>query len=157
MVEPTHSRTMDEVQRGVETALRNFAGNGANGAGSTEATGTQRIEKIGTMSALAIVEASETTARDILAAGQAAVDLAADLMNEAEQLAAELRRGGQKISEHLREFAALAKNVSTAMRDTRSNVLHARNHPTPMPPASLLPQHDGAPSIANGPTSVGHD
>jgi hypothetical protein len=148
MAELTHPRTLDDVQRGVEMALQNFAGNGPNVGDPMEPIGAQRIDKIGTMSALAIVEASETTARDILAAGQAAVDLAADIMKEAEQLAAELRGNGQKISEHLREFATLAKNVSTAMRNTRSEVLHAREHP--LPPANLLPRHEGAPSIVNG-------
>ena len=48
-------------------------------------------------------------------------------MKQAQQLAAELRANGSKISEHLREFAALAKSVSTAMRDTRNGVLKARD------------------------------
>jgi hypothetical protein len=148
MAELTHPRTLDDVQHGVEMALQHFAGNGAKVGDPTEPVGAQRIDQIGTMSALAIVEASETTAKDILAAGQAAVDLAADIMKEAEQLAAELRVSGRKISDYLREFAALAKNVSTAMRDTRSEVLHAREHR--MPPANLLPRHEGVPSIANG-------
>jgi hypothetical protein len=114
---------LEEVQRGVETALRNFAGNGTDGAAPSESTGRERIDKIGNMSALAITEASESTARDIKAAAQGAVDVAAEIMNEAEQLATELQASGQKISEHLREFASLAKNVSTAMRNTRTGIL----------------------------------
>jgi hypothetical protein len=119
------SRNLDEVLGGVETALRNFAGNGTNGNEPSELTAMERINKIGNMSALAIVEASETTAKDIKAAGQAAVDVAMELMKEAEQLASELRGNGQKISEHLREFATLATKVSTAMRDTRADVLNS--------------------------------
>ena len=90
-------------------------------------TAGERIDKIGSMSALAIIEACETTANDIEEAGQAAVDVATDLMKQAQQLAAELRANGSKISEHLREVAALAKSVSTAMRDTRNGVLKARD------------------------------
>jgi phage-related tail protein len=118
----THSRKLDEVQRGVETALRNFAGHGTSANDPSEPTAMERIDRIGNMSALAIVEASETTAKDIKAAAQAAVDVAAEIMNEADQLATELRTNGEKISQHLREFAALAKKVSTAMRDTRAEV-----------------------------------
>jgi len=125
MGEVIHSRKLDEVQRGVETALRNFAGNGTNGNEPSELTAMERINKIGNMSALAIAEASETTANDIKAAGQAAVDVAVELMKEAEQLATELQGNGQKISEHLREFATLATKVSTAMRDTRAEVLNS--------------------------------
>lgn len=120
----TQSRKLDDVQRGVETALRNFAGHWANGNGGSAPARTERIDRIGSMSALAIVEASETTAKDIKAAAQAAVDVAAEIMNEAEQLAAQLKANGEKISEHLREFATLARRVSTAMRDTRSEVLN---------------------------------
>ena len=117
------SRKLDEVQRGVEAALRNFAGNGTNGNDPSDLTAMERINKIGNMSALAIGEACETTAKDIRAAAQAAVDVAAELMKEAEQLATDLRGNGKKISEHLREFAELATKVSTAMRNTRADVL----------------------------------
>jgi hypothetical protein len=118
------SRKLDEVQRGVETALRNFAGRWSTDNESPEPGSMERIDRIGNMSALAIVEASETTAKDIKAAAQAAVDVAAAIMDEAEELAVELRANGQKISEHLREFASLAKKVSTAMRNTRTEVLN---------------------------------
>ena len=105
--------------------MRNFAGNGANASGEVpEITAAERIDKIGKMSALAIIEASETTAKDIEAAAQAAVDIAADIMEEALQLATELRENGRKMSEHLKEFAALANRVSTAMRNTRAEVLN---------------------------------
>jgi len=120
----THLPNFKQVERGVEEALRNFAGGGANDGEMPEITAGERIDKIGNMSALAIVEASETTAKDIEEAGQAAVSIAADIMKEAQQLAAELRANGKKMSEHLQKFAALAKKVSTAMRDTRADVLN---------------------------------
>src|SRR5262249_8776898 len=95
-----------------------------------EGIAEDRIDKIGKMSALAIVEASETTAKDIKAAAQAAVDIAAEIMKEAEQLAGDLQENGHKIGEHLREVGALAKKVSTAMRETRSSVLGSREQQT---------------------------
>jgi vacuolar-type H+-ATPase subunit H len=117
--------SLNQVERGVEEALRNFAGQGANNGGEVlEITAGERIDNIGNMSALAIIEASETTAKDIEEAGQAAVNIANDIMAEAQQLAAELRANGQKMSEHLKEFAMLANKVSTAMRNTRAEVLN---------------------------------
>ena len=83
----------------------------------------ERIEKIGEVSALAIMEACETTATDIEQTGQAAVDLAAEIMDDAKELAAGLRAKGTKMSEHLKEFAQLAKKVSITMRDTRQEVM----------------------------------
>jgi len=149
MDETTHPRTLDEVQHGVETVLRDFiVKESKNVDVPSEGIADDRIDKIGKMSALAIVEASETTARDIKAAAQTAVDVAADIMKEAEQLAGDLQGNGRKIGEHLREFAALAKKVRTAMRETRSSVLGSQEQP--MPPASLLPRHKGAPSIVDG-------
>jgi hypothetical protein len=122
----TEIRQLTQVERGVEEALRNFAGRGANSDGEVpEITAAERIQKIGSMSALAIIEASETTAKDIEEAAQAAVDIAADIMEEAQQLATELRANGKKMSEHLQEFAVLARKVSTAMRDTRADVLNS--------------------------------
>ncbi len=82
MTEIRH-RDLSQVERGVETALRNFTSNGANGGGEMpEITAAERIEKIGNISALAIIEASETTAKDIESAAQAAVDIAADILKE---------------------------------------------------------------------------
>jgi hypothetical protein len=78
----------------------------------------------GNVSAAAIIEASETAARDIEATAQAAVDIAADILKEAQQLATELRANGKKMGEHLKEFAALATKVSTAMRNTRAEVFN---------------------------------
>jgi vacuolar-type H+-ATPase subunit H len=116
---------LDQVERGVEEALRTFAGQGADNGGEVlEIPAAERINKIGNMSALAIIEASETTAKDIEEAGQAAVNIANDIMAEAQQLAAELRANGKKMSEHLKEFAMLANKVSTAMRNTRAEVLN---------------------------------
>jgi vacuolar-type H+-ATPase subunit H len=121
----TEIRQLDQVERGIEEALRNFTGNGANGGGEVpEITAGERIDKIGNVSAAAIVEASETAARDIEAAAQAALDIAADILKEAQQLATELRANGKKMGEHLKEFAALATKVSTAMRNTRAVVLN---------------------------------
>ncbi len=120
----TEIRELNQVERGIEEALRNFTGNGANGI-----TAAERIEKIGNISALAIIEASETTAKDIESAAQAAVDIAADILKEAQQLATELRANGKKMGEHLKEFAALANKVSTAMRNTRAEVLNPSETP----------------------------
>ncbi len=128
-----HASNLDRVERGIEDALRNFTdrdANDANGGKLPAITALDRIDKIGNLSALAIIEACETTAKDIEEAGQAAVDIAAGIMNEAKQLATELRANGRKISEHLREFAVLAKKVSTAMRDTRAEVLSAPEEKT---------------------------
>ena len=130
---------LNGIERGIEEALRNFAGPGAAGAAGagTEITGGEQIDRVGNFSALAIIEASETTAKDIERAGQAAVDIAAEIMAEAQQLAAELRANGQKMSEHLKEFARLAEKVSTAMRNTRAEVL--QNEDDPLPRAAVLP------------------
>ena len=122
-----HPRNLAKVERGIEEALRDFAGRAPNGGESPSITAGDRIDKIGNMSALAITEACETTAKDIEEAAQAAVDVATALMKEAQQLAGELRANGSRISEHLREFAVLAKSVSTAMRDTRNGVLRSRD------------------------------
>jgi vacuolar-type H+-ATPase subunit H len=121
----THLPNFNQVERDVEEALRNFANGGANDGEMPEITAGERIDRIGSMSALGIVEASEMTAKDIEEAGQAAVNIAADIMKEAQQLAAELRANGKKMSEHLQKFAALARKVSTAMRDTRGDVSNA--------------------------------
>ncbi len=123
---------LNQVERGVEEALRDFT-NGGNGGEVPEITAAQGIDRIGNMSALVIMEASETTAKDIEAAGQAAVDIAADIMKEAQQLATELRESGKKMSEHLREFAVLARKVSTAMRDTRADVLNPSENVESLP------------------------
>ena len=130
-------RNFSQVELGIEQALRNFAHGEGNGSELPAITAAERIDKIGNMSAFAIAEASETTANDIEQAGQAAVEIAAEIMKEAQQLAAGLRANGRKMSEHLKEFATLATKVSTAMRDTRAEVLSSREHP--LPPISLLP------------------
>jgi hypothetical protein len=130
MTEIRH-RDLSRIERGVEDALRNFAGNGANGGDAMpDITAAERIDKIGNISALPIMEASETTVKDIEAAAQATVDIAADIMEEARQLATELRASGRKMSEHLKEFAALASRVSTAMRNTRAEVLNPSETPS---------------------------
>ncbi len=128
---------LNEVERRLEEALRNFAGNGSSADGAvTEITAGERIDKIGNLSALAILEASERIAKDIEEAGQAAVSISNDIMAEAQQLAADLRANGKKMSEHLKEFARLADKVSTAMRNTRAEVLNVED---PLPRATVLP------------------
>src|SRR5262249_14801666 len=45
-------RDLSQIERGVETALRNFAGSGANSGGEVpDITAAERIDKIGNMSA----------------------------------------------------------------------------------------------------------
>ena len=125
----TEIRQLSQIERGIEEALREFTGNGANTGGEApEITARERIDKVGNVSG-AIVDASETTARDIEAAAQATVDIAADILREAQQLATELRDSGKRMGEHLKEFAALATKVSTAMRNTRAEVLNPSETP----------------------------
>jgi hypothetical protein len=130
-----HPRNFEQVERGVEAALNNFFATPANVAAlrqehsavnddAPKITAGERIEKIGTFSARGIAEACETVAKDIEQAGQAAVDIAADIMREAQELAIGVRSSGKKISEHLQDFAMLAKKVSSTMRDTRAEVLN---------------------------------
>jgi hypothetical protein len=129
--------SLNEVERRLEEALRTFAGNGSgvDGAGA-EITAGERIDKIGNLTALAIEEASERTAKDIEEAAQAAISIANDIMVEAQRLAAELKANGKKISGHLKDFALLANKVSTAMRNTRAEVLNSED---PLPTAGVLP------------------
>jgi hypothetical protein len=128
---------LNDVERRVEQALRNFAGPGASGAGNpNEITAGEQIDSIGNFTALAIIDASERTAKDIEQAGEAALRIANDIVAEARQLAADLRANGNKISDHLKEFARLAEKVSIAMRNTRSEVLNPED---PLPPAAVLP------------------
>ena len=62
MTAETPVRSLHQVERGIEEALRDFAG-GVNGSELPEITAAERIDKIGNMSALAIVQASELTAK----------------------------------------------------------------------------------------------
>ena len=129
--------SLKQVERGIEEALRNFAGQGANSSGEVpEITALHASDRVGNMSALAIVEASDSTARDIEEAAETVVGIANDLMAEAQHLATQLRANGHKISEHLKEFANLANKVSTAMRNTRVEVL---NDEGPLTTAPVLP------------------
>jgi len=127
---------LNEVERRLEEALRTFAGNGSSIDGAEgEIMAGDRIDKIGNLTALAIVETSDRTAKDIEEVAQAAVSIADDIMAEAQQLATELRANGKRISEHLKDFALLANKVSTAMRNTRSEVL---NNEEALPTATVL-------------------
>jgi len=128
--------SLNQVERGLEEALRNFAGEGMGAKGAAEITAGERIDNIGNFSALAVEEASGATAKDIEEAGQDVVRISNNIMAEAQQLAAEVRTNGKKMGEHLREFARLAKKVSTAMRNTRAEVL---NNEGPLPRATMLP------------------
>ena len=135
---------LNEVERRLEEALRNFAGNGSSIEGAvTEITAGDRIDNIGNLTALAIIEASERTAKDIEGAAQSALSIANDIMTEAQQLATELRANGKKISEHLKDFALLANKVSTAMRNTRAEVLNSEDPR----PATVLPSMQEGESI----------
>jgi len=128
-------RNLGQIERGLEQALRNFA-HGPSSGEPPPITAGERIDAIGNMSSRAIIEASETTANDIQQAGEAAVEIAAELLKEAQELAAQLRETGKKMGEHLQEFATLARTVSTAMRNTRAEVLNSED---PLPPAGMLP------------------
>jgi hypothetical protein len=131
-------RNFGQVERGIEQALRSFIQGEGGGSGAPAIIAAEPIDKIGDMAALAIVEVSETTASETEQTGQATVEIAAEIMKEAQQLAAGLRANGKKMSEHLQEFAMLAKKVSTAMRDTRAEVL---SPPAATPESdALLPQ-----------------
>src|SRR5260370_21653186 len=100
-----HPRNLNQVDRGVEEAWGNFAGHGAHGGSEVlEITAAERIDKIGNMSALVSIEPSETTAKDIEAAAQAAADIAADIINEAQQLASDLRASAHQMRQRPREF-----------------------------------------------------
>jgi hypothetical protein len=127
-------RNLTQIERGLEEALRNFAA--ANEGDLLPITADDRIDAIGSTSSRAILEVSETTANDIEQAGQAAVEIAAELLKEAQELAAQLRETGNKMGAHLQEFATLARKVSTAMRNTRAEVLNSED---PLPSAAMLP------------------
>jgi phage-related tail protein len=130
--------SLKQVERGIEDALRNFAGQGANSSGEVpEITAVDRIDQMGNSTARAVIEASDSTARDIEEAAQTVVGIANDLLAEAQQLATELRANGNKIGEHLKEFANLANKVSTAMRNTRAEVLNKKEPATTAPVLSF--------------------
>ena|SRR5947208_1542346 len=143
MVEASNRRSLEEIRRTVEASLRGgdkvplapgeqegiqteeqtaFTPKNEQPSGSTDFVAADRIEKIGNASARAIMEACETTATDIEQTGQLAVDVATAIMKEAKELAEGLREKGDRMSEHLKEFAQLAKRVSVTMRETRNEV-----------------------------------
>jgi hypothetical protein len=115
-------RDFRQVERGIEQALRNFTHREGKRNRLAAIAAPEPIDKIGGMSTLAIAEVSETMAREIEQTGRTAVEIAAEMMKEAQQLAADLRANGKKMRERLREFAMLAKKVSSAMRDIRAEV-----------------------------------
>jgi hypothetical protein len=83
----------------------------------------ERIERVGTVSGRAVIEASETAAKDIEQAGQSAMEIAVDMMREAQELAKDLRATGKRMNARLQEFTLLSKKVSTAMRSTHAELL----------------------------------
>ena len=115
-------RDFRQVEHGIEQALRNFTHGEEKGYRLPAIAAPEPIDKIGGI-ALAIAEVSETTASEVEQTGQAAVEIAAEIMKQAERLAADLRASGKKMSEHLQDFAMLAKKVNTAMRETRARVI----------------------------------
>jgi hypothetical protein len=121
-------RNLDEVRRGVEEALHTFGSRQKVTGNPPPITAGERIEKIGSLSAKAILDACEATAKDIEQTGHAAVEIAAEINGEAAQIAAVLRTSGSKISERLQEFALLARKVSTTMRDTRADLMPPSRH-----------------------------
>ena len=52
------------------------------------------------------------------------MEIAVDMMREAEELAKELRSNGKRMSTLLQEFALLSKKVSTAMRCSHIEMLN---------------------------------
>ena len=125
---------LDQVERGVEEALRTFAGRGADNGGEVlEIPAAERINKIGNMSALAIIEASETTAKDIEEAGQAAVNIANDISaarrrakseREEDERAPEGVRHARKQGEHCN--AQYARRGIEPFRDIAEKLKKAR-------------------------------
>ena len=115
--EPASGSTEEQDQNPQRAGEAGKQMNGSNGFPAAD-----RIEKIGDASARAILEACESTARDIEETGQLAVEIAAAIMSEAKEIASGLRSKGDRMSEHLKEFAQLAKKVSITMRDTREEV-----------------------------------
>src|SRR5262249_44172973 len=128
-------RHLRQVERGIEQALRIFTPGEGDGIRPPAIAAHEPVDK---MSALAIAEVGETTASEIEQTGQAAVEIAAEIMKEAQQLATDLRASGKKMSKRLQGVAMLGKKVSTAMRDTRAGVISppAGNHKSD----DLLPQ-----------------
>jgi hypothetical protein len=117
----------------------------------------EQTERIGTDSTRAMINAYEMAARDVEQAGQSAVQIAADMKREAQQLAKELRASGKKISERLQEFAIVAKKVSTAMRGTHADTLHGvitTKLPEPDEEGSRDPSGDGNAAPTKTPESV---
>ena len=89
------TRNLGQLERGLEEALRNFA-HGPSSDEPPPITAGERIDAIGKMSSQAIIEASETTANDILKTGEAAVEIAAELLKEAPRIGRAAARDWEK-------------------------------------------------------------
>lgn len=83
----------------------------------------QGHRQVGNLSAEALQQSIEATADDVTAAGRAVVEVAADIMREATEIADGIRRCGAAFAQHVMEFATLAQQVSDTMRSTRGHVL----------------------------------
>jgi hypothetical protein len=83
----------------------------------------QGHKQIGALSADALVASINSTADDVSGAGKAVVEIATQIMREAEELSAGIRRCGVAFAGHIQEFAQLAQQVSDTMRSTRTHVL----------------------------------
>lgn len=94
----------------------------------------QGHRQIGDLSADALSRSIEATANDVLAAGRAVTDVAADIMREATELAAGISRCGVAFAAHVTQFATLAQQVSDTMRSTRQHVLGAPGDPAASSP-----------------------
>jgi hypothetical protein len=93
----------------------------------------QGHRQVGTLSADALTQSINATADDVLAAGRAVTDVAAQITREAEELSSGIRRCGAAFAVHVTEFARLAQTVSDTMRSTRMHVLGT---PEPVQPAA---------------------
>lgn len=83
----------------------------------------QEHRAVGVLSADALARSIDATADDVLSAGRSVVDVAADIMREATELADGIKRCGAAFAEHVTQFADLAQQVTDTMRSTRSRVL----------------------------------
>jgi len=96
----------------------------------------QGHRQIGQLSADALTQSINATADDVLAAGRAVADVAAQIMQEAEDLSTGIRRCGAAFALHVTEFARLAQTVSDTMRSTRMHVMGTPEPVAIAPPAA---------------------
>jgi hypothetical protein len=83
----------------------------------------QGHQKVGSLSADALTQSINATADDVVAAGRAVVEVAQQIMHEADELSTGIRRCGAAFCAHVTEFTRLAQTVSDTMRSTRMHVM----------------------------------